>query len=475
MSSVRNRILQFQENDMNAAKSVAALSSNHKNSNNNSLNSINGIGNGCSNGTNSSSNATLLKSSYARTRSVGSIPPDIVATTTSGNNSNGSGDKTCANGFSLARPERFSKGGPLATNSNISNLTSCINNNNKSFMFGNSNSNNFPKSQQHSSNNNNNNNNLGSYFGSSYGGDGLKTATSSTTTSSSTSLINVRKYSGTISDCSSSVSTISLASSWRSGSVEKKSPAPEPNTATIVRTVEIPLGKSNNGTISPTPPVVNRANKPGSLAMKKASMTINLTSSSSAASSSSSPSPTGNISGNTNGFGNGHRTMNGGSNGSSSRAAGLLSPSRPKARTKTSPSSSTSSIPKLSGGSGSTGFGLGNGTTANFNTPTTVRYRDPSPGGLGRSRGGGLNLTTNNNHSNRGSPATTPTSSGSINNVAFGSTWNGGGGGTGRFYQSIGWKEKFEESEKKRNHLVTLAQRGNKVGNIFVSDYNKCA
>lgn len=455
MSSVRNRILQFQQSSNNPTSNGSTTSTNSAISS--FLKS-------------SSSPSTILP--FGRSGSNGSIPPDIVATTvTQANGSNSSNHLRGNNNQFLLGNTSLNNNNNCINNSSVSSSTSSLISTSANGGVGarSKSGSTFPHTnsqKNHSSSINN------GYFGNSYGVNnttGLKTTTPSVSTStlssssSSTNLsrsqVNIRKYSGNFSpdSFSTSVSTNSLASTWRSGSSEKKSPILEPiSTASIVRTVEIPLKSSKSEDhFSLTPPAVNRANKPA-LAMKKASMTINLSPSTLSSSSSSSPSPPGLSNGVTgtsnnhfhkpyNNMNGSHATANGGRSNTSST---LSSPTRPKARTptRTSPTSSTSSIPKLNS-NGSTGYGLGGvGTNA---APVTVRYRDPSPGRLGR-RGSPGTLV-----SNRSSPATTPT--GSNGGVAFGSTFNGS---SSRFYQSIGWKEKFEESEKKRNHLVTLAQRG---------------
>ncbi|CAL8143150.1 unnamed protein product [Orchesella dallaii] len=391
MSSVRNRIMQFQQST------------------------------DVTTGNSSSSNVhTGLKSSFGRN---GSVPPDIVATT---------GPNISRNQFALSN-------GTL-NNSNISSSTTLGRANNKASACPT-----FPyttSQQTHSSatTSNGSGHQNGSYFGNTYG---LKTATSmsssaaTATTATNSSQVNSRKYSGTFTDSNS------LASTWKSTGTSSTNSFPnientnsilETNggSSRVIRTVEVPLKSRNSeeSFISPTPPAVNRANKP-SLAMKKASMTINLTSTT-ASSTSNSPSPTGNSNG----------SIINSMNGSNSSTRTLPSPTRTKSRTptRTNPSSS---IPKLNS-SNSGGMGFGNSTTSGTGVLSTVRYRDPSPGGIGR-----RSPATNNN---RTTPVTTPTSNG----IAFGSSVTSS---TGRFYQSIGWKEKFEESEKKKNHLVSLAQK----------------
>jgi hypothetical protein len=60
---------------------------------------------------------------------------------------------------------------------------------------------------------------------------------------------------------------------------------------------------------------------------------------------------------------------------------------------------------------------------------------------------------------NRSSPATTPTTKGGGVGSNLGIGFNSSSS-TNRLYGGIGWKEKYEESEKKKNHLVNLAQKG---------------
>ncbi|ODM95280.1 Shootin-1 [Orchesella cincta] len=392
MSSVRNRILQFQQSTSDTT------------------------GNG--------SVQTCLKSSFGRN---GSVPPDIVATT---------GPTVSRNQFALSNSSlnnnSISSSTTLGRASKTTASSAC-----PTFPY-------ISSTQQNHSSSTTTTNNASSghtngYFGNTYG---LKTAsntssstTTATTTAANSSQVNSRKYSGTFTD-----SNNTLASTWKSAGSSgggSSNSILEPNGGSrIIRTVEVPLKsrKSEESfNLNPTPPAVNRANKP-TLAMKKASMTINLTSTA-ASSTSNSPSPPGSS--------NGINSILSSMNGSSSSSRALPSPTRSKARTTPTRTNPLSSIPKLNS-SNSNGMGFGISAAPASSVPTTVRYRDPSPGGIGR-----RSPATN---SNRTTPATTPTSNG----VAFGSSVSSS---TGRFYQSIGWKEKFEESEKKKNHLVSLAQK----------------
>jgi hypothetical protein len=189
-------------------------------------------------------------------------------------------------------------------------------------------------------------------------------------------------------------------------------------------------------------PPVNRATKPN-LMTKKASMTINLASNTSSAESTTiaavkhtTNSPAQQISGtNTN--------IN-----SATSATATTTQLRPKfgrspSTNRTLPSPS-SAIPKPFGSMAS------NGNSSSSSIGTLGSNGSLSSGTVAERKSPG-----------KVTPLTSPSKShlpefgGSGTSFGFGSST-----GTGRLYGGIGWKEKFEESEKKRNHLVNLAQKG---------------
>jgi len=190
-------------------------------------------------------------------------------------------------------------------------------------------------------------------------------------------------------------------------------------------------------------PPVNRATKPN-LMTKKASMTINLSSNSTTA------------------------TTAGGGGTSSAEVSGIGSSTIANSNSSSVSSNTSQLRPK---------FGRSPSTNRTLPSPSSAI---PKPFGSMASNHLGSNGSLNNSSSTgtsgtagRKSPGkTTPLSSPSKSTLSdFASTGGIGGGGTpfgfgsssgnGRLYGGLGWKEKFEDSEKKRNHLVTLAHKGN--------------
>lgn len=187
------------------------------------------------------------------------------------------------------------------------------------------------------------------------------------------------------------------------------------------KTDQIISGNINNSVSeSPTNPPVNRANKP-ILAQKKASMSINLSSSA-----------------------GGSQPQQHHQNGQYDNGE-KLKVGRSPTRTL-SGGSQSSAIPKLNFAANST---TSNGTHTNGSTTL-------SNGVVMRKSPGSRNA----------SPATTPTRNFNTS-VGFSSsspsytlTSPTSSNSSSRLYGTMGWKEKYEESEKKRNHLVNLAQKG---------------